>query len=62
MARKRTTYDPFFGDALAIAAELAALRHNPTALGRLVTALAQAGSEKEDKASEQPEVADAITR
>lgn len=45
MAKKRAAYDPFICDALAIAAELAALRHDPAALGRLVVSLAQTSPE-----------------
>lgn len=42
---RKKTYDVFFADALAIAAELAVLRDNPAALGRLVASLAQSNPE-----------------
>ena len=42
--KERPDYD-FFCDTLAIATELAVLRHDPTALGRLVASLAQVKQE-----------------
>ena len=44
-AMRGKTYDSFFSDTLAIAAELAALRDDPAALGRLVVSLAQVKQE-----------------
>jgi hypothetical protein len=45
MPRMRARDRDFFADTLFVAAELAALRENPAAFGRLVVALAQANPE-----------------
>lgn len=45
---RTTPDDTFFGGALTIAVQLAQLRHDPAALGRLAVALAQTGEGEGD--------------